>query len=80
MKPEYRCKYCGAPSWLPPIDQAPPPDYCHESDHGEPPEPELEPEPKNAQGVDPVQPWPNTKSEARQLAAQLGIELKGEPK
>lgn len=31
-------------------------------------------------GVDLVQHWPNTKSEARQLAAQLGIELKGEPK
>ena len=40
MKPEYRCKYCGAPSWVHPLDQEPPPDYCHESDHGEPPEPE----------------------------------------
>ena len=29
-------------------------------------------------GVDLVQPWPNTKSEARRLAVQLGIELKGE--
>ena len=27
-------------------------------------------------GVDLVQPWPNTESEARQLAVQLGIELK----
>lgn len=31
-------------------------------------------------GVDLVQPWPNTKSEARETAAQLGIELKGELK
>lgn len=29
-------------------------------------------------GADLVQPWPNTKSEARRLAVQLGIELKGE--
>ena len=29
-------------------------------------------------GKDMVQPWPNTKSEARRLAVQLGIELKGE--
>ena len=28
------CKYCGLPSWLDPADQTPPPDYCHESDHG----------------------------------------------
>lgn len=32
----YRCKFCGAPSWYDPTDQTPPPDYCHESDHGEP--------------------------------------------
>ena len=32
----------------------------------------------DAQGVDLVQPWPNTKSEARRIAAQLGIELIGE--
>jgi len=31
-------------------------------------------------GVDLVQPWPNTKSEACRLAVQLGIELKGELK
>lgn len=31
-------------------------------------------------GVDLVQPWPNTKSEARRLAVQLGIELKGDMK
>ena len=36
MEPPYRCMYCGAPSWYPPIDQTPPPDYCHESDHGDP--------------------------------------------
>lgn len=30
----YTCRYCGRPSWLEPIDQAPPPDYCHDSDHG----------------------------------------------
>ena len=29
-------------------------------------------------GKDMVQPWPNAKSEARRLAVQLGIELKGE--
>lgn len=33
-RPPYRCMYCGAPSWYEPIDQTPPPDYCHESDHG----------------------------------------------
>jgi len=32
----FTCKFCGAPSWFEPIDQVPPPDYCHESDHGEP--------------------------------------------
>ena len=31
-------------------------------------------------GVDMVQTWPNTKSEARRIAVQLGIELKGELK
>jgi hypothetical protein len=31
-------------------------------------------------GIDLVQPWPNTKSEARRTAVQLGIELKGELK
>ena len=31
-------------------------------------------------GKDMVQPWPNTKGEARRLAVQLGIELKGELK
>jgi hypothetical protein len=31
----HTCRYCGQPSWLEPIDQSPPPDYCHESDHGE---------------------------------------------
>ena len=31
-------------------------------------------------GTDLVQLWPNTKSEARRLAVQLGIELKGELK
>lgn len=30
----YTCRYCGRPSWLEPIDQSPPPDYCHDSDHG----------------------------------------------
>lgn len=30
------CKYCGMPSYLEPIDQTPPSDYCHESDHGYP--------------------------------------------
>ena len=33
-EPEFTCKYCGRPSYLEPIDQSPPPDYCHESDHG----------------------------------------------
>ena len=30
----YTCKYCGMPSWIDPSDQSPPPDYCHEIDHG----------------------------------------------
>jgi hypothetical protein len=30
----FSCKYCGRPSWVDPSDQSPPPDYCHESDHG----------------------------------------------
>ena len=30
----FMCKYCGMPSRYPPEDQYPPPDYCHESDHG----------------------------------------------
>lgn len=34
--PPHTCKYCGAPSWLDESDQSPPPDYCHESDHGLP--------------------------------------------
>lgn len=36
--PPFTCKYCGSPSWIEPSDQSLPPDYCHESDHGEPPE------------------------------------------
>lgn len=39
--PPYRCIFCGAPSWVDPSDQTPPPDYCHESDHGEPDEESL---------------------------------------
>lgn len=30
----FTCKYCGSPSWIDPSDQSPPPDYCHEIDHG----------------------------------------------
>lgn len=30
----FTCKYCGRPSWIDPSDQSPPPDYCHEIDHG----------------------------------------------
>ena len=30
----FTCKYCGLPSWIDPTDQSPPPDYCHEIDHG----------------------------------------------
>lgn len=30
----FTCKYCGMPSWIDPSDQSPPPDYCHEVDHG----------------------------------------------
>lgn len=30
----YRCKYCGAPSWIDPTDQVPPKDFCHFGDHG----------------------------------------------
>lgn len=29
-------------------------------------------------GADLIQPWPNTKSEARRIAVRHGIELKGE--
>ena len=43
QKPAYTCRFCGAPSWLHPFDQEGPPDYCHESDHGEPPEQETQP-------------------------------------
>lgn len=32
----YRCRFCGALSWLHPVDQLPPSDYCHQGDHGEP--------------------------------------------
>lgn len=35
-EPPYRCRFCGAPSWLDPSDQTPPPDYCHPEDHGSP--------------------------------------------
>ncbi len=30
----FTCKYCGIPSWIDSSDQSPPPDYCHEIDHG----------------------------------------------
>jgi len=30
----HRCLFCGAPSWVDPSDQHPPPGECHESDHG----------------------------------------------
>lgn len=30
----FTCNYCGQPSWIDPSDQSPPPDYCHEIDHG----------------------------------------------
>jgi hypothetical protein len=33
-RPAFICKYCGADSFIDPTDQTPPPDYCHESDHG----------------------------------------------
>lgn len=36
LKAPHKCRYCGAPSWVDPSDQCQPPDYCHESDHGEP--------------------------------------------
>lgn len=32
--PPHRCGFCGAPSWVDPSDQTPPPDYCHPEDHG----------------------------------------------
>lgn len=35
-EPPFKCRFCGAPSWIEPFDQVPPPDYCHESDHGDP--------------------------------------------
>ena len=34
----------------------------------------------DAQGKDMVRPWPQTKSEARRIAVQLGVELIGELK
>ena len=37
-KPPFHCIFCGMPSWVDPSDQSPPPDYCHESDHGSPDE------------------------------------------
>lgn len=37
-KPLYTCQFCGGLSYVDPSDQSPPPDYCHESDHGEPEE------------------------------------------
>lgn len=36
VDPPYTCKFCGARSYIDPSDQSPPPDYCHESDHGTP--------------------------------------------
>ena len=30
---EFTCKYCGARSEFDPVDQTPPPDYCHPEDH-----------------------------------------------
>lgn len=35
-EPPHRCQFCGAPSWIEPCDQTPPPDYCHPEDHGSP--------------------------------------------
>jgi rubrerythrin len=35
-RPNYICQYCGQPSWIDPVDQTPPANYCWESDHGEP--------------------------------------------
>ena len=37
-EPPFKCKYCWSLSWIDPSEQSLPPDYCHESDHGEPPE------------------------------------------
>lgn len=34
--PPYTCKFCGQPSYIHPTEQEAPPDYCHESDHGQP--------------------------------------------
>lgn len=36
VDPPYRCKFCGARSFIEPSDQAPPPSYCHPGDHGTP--------------------------------------------
>lgn len=36
--PPYRCTFCGSPSWIDPSDQTPPPDICHDADHGRPEE------------------------------------------
>ena len=34
FRPAYICKFCGADSFIDPHEQTPPPNYCHESDHG----------------------------------------------
>jgi len=34
--PPFKCLYCGAPSWVDPSDQSPPPGHCHDDDHGSP--------------------------------------------
>lgn len=44
-EPPFKCRYCGAPSWVDPSDQVTPPTFCHESDHGSP---ELCAEPEGA--------------------------------
>ena len=33
-EPPFTCKFCGTPSWIDPMYQEAPIDYCHESDHG----------------------------------------------
>lgn len=30
----YKCKFCGSDTLIDPVDQIPPKNYCHESDHG----------------------------------------------
>lgn len=40
----YTCKFCGTPSWRAPSEQELPPSYCHEEDHRNPSDCDVEDE------------------------------------